>query len=125
MTKIIIETMPPDKMRLENYREAGCGDWFFDPEGNVRIQVACEGDLNVWDDPAAYLVALHELIEARLCFKAGITQGAVDSFDNAFTGEGEPGDDPNAPYQRQHRSAMMIEHLMAIFMGLFDYGEVK
>lgn len=125
MAKIIIETIRPDKMRLEAYREAGCGDWFFDRDGDIHIQVACEGDLNVWDHEDSFMVALHELCEARLAFKAGVTQAAVDHFDAAFAGFGEPGEDPKAPYQKQHRAAGMIEHLFAIFLGRWDYGEVR
>ncbi len=124
MAKIIIETTPPEQMRLEAYREPGCGDWYWDVDGNLHVQIACSGDLNVWDDETSFLVALHELCESRLCFKAGVTQGSVDSFDAAFTGEGEPGDDPAAPYQKQHRAAMLVEHLMAILLGKWDHGEM-
>ena len=125
MTKIIIEGVPSGKMRLQAYCDPLSGDWFWDEKGYLHIQVACDGDLNPWDDEQSFLIALHELVEARLCFKAGVTQGAVDCFDKAFTGEGEPGDDPAAPYQTQHRSAMLVEHLMAMFLGKWDYGVVE
>jgi hypothetical protein len=122
-TRIIIEAVPPEKMRLESYREVGCGDWFVDPEtGDIRIVIAGP---DVWDDEKTFLIALHELVEARLCTKDGVTQGAVDTFDANFTGDGEPGDDPKAPYQRQHRAAMMIEHMMALFFGRWSYGKVE
>lgn len=111
-------------MRLPEYREALCGDWFVDRNtGDIHIQVAATTD--IWDDHEAFLIGLHELVEARLCARAGVTEGAVDAFDQSFRGEGEPGDDPAAPYNHQHRQAMMIEHQMALFMGLFGYGEVK
>lgn len=122
MTRIIIEALPPDKMRLEAYRETGCGDWFWDREGNLHIQVAGP---DVWDHEDSFLIALHEMVEARLCFKSGVTQGAVDSFDATFTGGGEPGEHKDAPYRKQHRAAGMIEHLFAIFLGRYDYGEVR
>ena len=122
MTRIIIEAVPPDQMRLAAYHEEGCGDWYFCPHtGDLHIKVA---GVDVWDQEDVFLIALHEMIEARLCFKAGVTQGAVDSFDAAFTGEGEPGDDPAAPYRKQHRAAMLIEHATALFMGKWDYGSV-
>lgn len=123
MTKIVIEAIPPSEMRLEAYREAGCGDWHWDAEGNLHIQIASVTD--VWDDEVVFLVALHELIEARLCFKSGVTQEDVDAFDATFKGDGEPGDAENSPYRKQHRVAGMIEHLMAIFLGKWDYGEVR
>lgn len=123
MTRIIIEALPPDQMRLDAYKEEGCGDWFVNKaNGDIHIRVAGP---DVWDHEESFLIALHELIEARLCFKVGVTQGAVDAFDQAFTGEREPGDDASAPYQRQHRQACMIEHTMALFFGRFDYGEVR
>lgn len=115
--RIIIEALPQDQMRYDT-----TGDWFFDQEGNLVIQVVGS---DPFDDDSAFLVALHELIEVKLCHKAGITQGAVDTFDFAFTGKGEPGDDPAAPYRNQHRQAMILEHLMALFLGKFDYGVVE
>lgn len=123
MSRIIIETVPPDKMRMEAYRESGCGDWFRDENGDVRIQVASNGD--VWENEEAFLVALHETIEARLCHKDGVTQADVDAFDAAFAGTEQPGDDPKAPYQRQHRAAMLIEHLMATFLGNWRHGAIE
>lgn len=125
MTNIIIETKAPDKMRLEAYQKDGYGDWFWDSEGNLHIQVACEGDKNVWDDEYSFLIALHELIESRLCFKDGVTQGAIDSFDAAFSGEGEAGDDPESPYRKQHRAAMLVEHQVALLMGKWDHGVLE
>jgi hypothetical protein len=125
MNRIIIEALPPDQMRLEAYREAGCGDWHWGPEGDLHIQVACDGDRNIWDDEESFLIAIHECIEARLCYKAGITQGAVDAFDAAFTGEGEPGDEPDAPYRKEHRASMLVEHTIALLMGKFDYGVME
>lgn len=121
-TRIIIEAVPPDKMRLEAYHEAGCGDWFWDrTSGDLHIRVAAT---DVWDEPEAWLVAIHELIEARLCFNDGVTEGAVDAFDAAFKGDGEPGDDAAAPYRRQHRFACLIEHLIARELGIENYGTV-
>jgi hypothetical protein len=122
-TRIIIEAVPPDEMRLPAYRQEGFGDWYVEPgTGDIRIKIAAA---DVWDQEEAFLVALHELIEARLCSKSGVVQGAVDNFDAAFTGEGEPGDDPAAPYRVQHRQACMVEHMMALFLGITDYGRVE
>ena len=89
---------------------------------------------DVWEQEENFLVALHELIEARLYFKTGVTQGAVDSFDAKFEQErlsgwpnhdGEPDGDPDAPYRVQHRHAMLIEHMMTLFLGKTDYGTVE
>lgn len=115
-SRIIIECLPQEQMRYDT-----TGDWFWDNDGNLIIQVVGGDPL---DDDAAFLVALHELVETKLCHKAGITQGAVDTFDFTFKGEGEPGDHPDAPYRVQHRHAMLIEHMMALFLGKTDYGSV-
>lgn len=122
-TRIIIEAVPPEEMRLEAYKEAGFGDWYFCPDtGDLHIKVA---GADVWDEEKLFLIALHELSEARLCYRAGVTQGAVDAFDATFEGHGEPGDDIAAPYRVQHRQAMIIEHLMALFLGKTNYGTIE
>jgi hypothetical protein len=115
--KIIIECLPQSQMRY-----CTTGDWFFDKEGNLIIQVVGGDPL---DHDEAFLVALHELVEVKLCHKAGVTQAAVDGFDFTFSGDGEPGDHPEAPYREQHRKAMLIEHLVANFLGKTDYGRVE
>jgi len=116
-TKIIIEAIPQEQQRYPT-----SGDWFFDTEGNLLIRVTGS---DVFDEDEAFLIALHELVESKLCAKHGITQGAVDKFDMAFEGEGEPGDDPAAPYGREHRAAMILEHAMALMLGLWTYGRVE
>lgn len=123
MTRIIIEAVPADQMRLDAYKAEDCGDWFVD-RGNGDIHIRVVGT-DVWDEEEKFLIALHELVEARLCHKAGVTEGEVDQFDRAFTGDGEPGDHPDSPYRKQHRGAMMVEHLTAILLGRFDHGEVR
>lgn len=124
-TRIIIEAIPPEQARLECYRDppGGFGDWFVDPKtGDIHIQVTGS---DVWDQKELFLVALHELVEARLCFRDGVTQGQVDQFDAEFNGYGEPGDNPEAPYRSQHRDACLIEFLMARFLGINDYGVIR
>jgi hypothetical protein len=115
--RILIDALPQDQMRYDTL-----GDWFYDDQGNTVIQVV---GADPFDDDQAFLIVLHELVECKLAHKRGITQGAVDAFDFAFTGEGEPGDDPSAPYRREHRFAMLIEHLMARELGIEGYGKVE
>lgn len=116
--QIDIQFIPEAQMR-----QPGIGDWWF--EGDILHVRAVEGDL---DGP--FLVALHELVEAWLCKAHGVDQLAVDDFDNLFEtephpDEAEPGDDPRAPYRTEHRQAMLIEHLMANFLGISDYGTIR
>lgn len=113
--RIILETA--EKPRYADT----CGDWWTARSGDVHIVVT---KLDVLDDEG-FLIALHELVEWKLCQKRGITQKFVDDFDMAFKGEGEPGDDPAAPYREQHRQAMIVEHLVANFLGMTSYGEVR
>ncbi len=121
MKRIILEAVPQSAMRPPYNQQAEGGDWFVSPEGELTIRVISDAI----DRPAAFLFALHELVEAMLCAKDGVSQQAVDAFDAAFTGTGEAGDDPNAPYRTQHRRAMLVEHLMAHFLGITDYGKVE
>jgi hypothetical protein len=70
------------------------------------------------------LVALHELVEVLLCKKRGITQKSVDAFDKAFEkarkpgNVDEPGDDPKAPYRKEHFFSTNVERLMAAELGV-------
>ena len=90
-----------------------CGDWFFNGE-DLEIRVS---KLSDWRHEM--LVAVHELYEAILCEHDGVTQQTVDDFDKNFEAnrppgdDSEPGDDPKAPYRRQHFRATNIECLMA------------
>ena len=120
--QIIIESCEFSQQRYQTL-----GDWLYDNFGNLRISV-CDAGGNATDpleNDEAFLIALHELVEAKLCHRAGITQGAVDAFDFAFRGNSEPGDHPEAPYRVQHRQAMLIEHMMAHFLGLTTYGRME
>lgn len=129
MNRIVIEAVPKDAMREPYCKEDQAGDWIFDTEGNLVIKVVGK-DFAI---PETFLFALHELVEAYLCQREGISQEAVDEFDREFASyEGqvrwghieEPGDCKEAPYRTQHRRAMLAEHIMANFMGLLDYGTV-
>lgn len=112
--RIILETCPPAEMRYDTV-----GDWFFNEDGDLVIR-----SIHEITDDNGFLIALHELVEARLCLKAGIRQVDVDQFDMKFEGDSEPGDHPQAPYRAQHRKAMIVEHLMANFLGHTDYGRI-
>lgn len=112
---IRIEFIDKDALRYETG-----GDWFIDEQG-LCIQISND----VGSEAEQFLFALHELVEWRLCASRGISQKTVDDFDLTYQGEGEPGDNEAAPYRAEHRQAMLIEHLMANFLGLVDYGKVE
>jgi hypothetical protein len=120
---VILESKPYCEMRYNTL-----GDWYLDETGALRVVVAKDDGVNPIGVDEQKLILLHELVEVWLCEKKGITQKQVDEFDFAFEKrceEGEPGDHPDAPYRVQHRAAMLIEHMMAHFMGLDGYGKVE
>lgn len=98
-------------------RYATSGDWVWKDDGLV-VTVSDLGDhrFNV-------LVAAHEVTEALLCRRDGVTEAQVDAFDLAYKGD-EPGDDPSAPYHHQHTEASRIERLLADIMGV-DWQEYE
>ena len=67
---------------------------------------------------------MHEAIEAYLCKQAGISQVAVDRFDQAYErrrkagNDSEPGDDPKAPYHKEHMFASKVERMLANELGV-------
>lgn len=102
--RIIIETIPHGQQRYNT-----CGDWLVDGD-NLTIRVS---QLKDWR--ASMLIGVHELVEALLCKARNIDPGEVDAFDCAFGApvDSEPGDDPAAPYHREHCTATGIERIMA------------
>jgi hypothetical protein len=64
------------------------------------------------------MVGVHELMEAFLCRRNGISDSAVNAFDALFEEErragkhsleAEAGDDPRAPYFKEHQMATFVE----------------
>jgi hypothetical protein len=112
--KIIIETIPHEAHRYETV-----GDWFYDSDGVLHIKVS---KLSDWR--REMLVAVHELIEVLTCNNDGVSQEVVDKFDKEFEAsrhpdnEDEPGDEPTAPYVKQHCLATGIERILAQQWGV-------
>lgn len=103
MFKSNIETIPHSKQRYETI-----GDWKIDKAGNIKIKVSSLGDWRF-----EFLVGIHELIEVVLCRHRGITGQSVDEFDMSHLDLDEPGEDPQAPYHKEHMLAMDIERMLA------------
>lgn len=117
MPRIVIEALSKVEMRYDTL-----GDWFTDTDGDSHIQVVGVHPLT---HNEAFLVALHELVEMKLCHDHGVSVEDVDRFDLAYTGEGEPGDAWDCPYRKEHRAAMLVEHFVASMLGLYDYGKIE
>jgi hypothetical protein len=112
--KFIVTSIPHSYQRYETV-----GDWIAS-RGHLRhIRVSEMGN-----EDYAFLIAIHEMIEAWLCLKRGVTQEAVDSFDQEFEAkrvegnEDEPGHDPKAPYHKEHVFAEKIERMLAKELGV-------
>jgi hypothetical protein len=95
------------------------GNWMLGSEGSFGILVSATGD---WKYDA--LIAVHELVEAILCRARGIYGEQLDEFDMAWTGDGEPGDAPDAIYQNEHNFATAVERMLCAALGIkwADYG---
>lgn len=95
------------------------GDWWWDSKNDLQIRVSQMDDARY-----EQLVAIHEQIEAELCDAALVDEDAVTQFDKAYEAnrqpgdDSEPGDDPRAPYYRQHQIATAIEKLLAVELGV-------
>ncbi len=109
---LYVHVVPYAQMRYPS-----AGDWLTDETG-IRIIVA---DTGSWR--CNFLVALHEIVEAWLCRRHGITQEEVDQWDMVTwpkymktsqtrqIDSDEPGDHPNCPYRREHRIASRVERV--------------
>lgn len=86
------------------------GDWTFEADTLVVRVSRMSKPIYGW------LVAVHELVEALLCCIAGVTAEEVDDFDQ-LCGR-EPGDNPFAPYHKEHVAAEMVERLVAFLAGV-------
>lgn len=112
--KIEIETIPHETQRYPTV-----GDWLWENDV-LHIKVSALSD---WR--REMLIAVHELVEVILCKHSDVSQESVDAFDieyeknrSADDVESEPGDDPRAPYARQHCFATAVERMLAAEMDV-------
>jgi len=108
---INVKTIPHKEQKYDT-----CGNWHFEPD-ELQISVS-----EMKNDDYAFLIGIHEAIEAWLCHRRQISEDSVTEFDKAFRSEGEPGDDPAAPYRQEHFFAMSVERLIAQQLGV-DWEE--
>ena len=120
--KIVIETVPHSEQRHPMI----VGDWVWESNGDLTIKVS---DMGNWQYEVA--VGLHEAVEALLCKQNGVSQTAVDQFDLDYERDrllgfdDEPGDDPTAPYHREHCFATAVERMLIAALGVSwaDYDQ--
>jgi hypothetical protein len=112
-------------MQAGECRNEQAGDWKFDNDESPKELTVTSVDLGDWR--YNFLVQFHETIESLICFHRGITDEAVSAFDEQFEKEraegqhgetDEDGDDPRAPYRKEHFTATNIERMMAAELGV-------
>lgn len=116
--QIKIDVIPHTDQRYDT-----CGDWIFNQNGDLVICVSETGNADY-----NFLIGLHELVEAYLCKKRGIKEEDVSAYDKQFEamraayplvlGTQEPGDQPTAPYQAEHRTASAVEGILCREIGI-------
>ncbi len=109
---IVIRVIPEEQQR----KEVSGADWFWDADGNLQVRVSPMSDWRM-----ETILAIHEVVEAIMCKHTGVTQQAVDVFDQKYyethTDDCNAGDDPAAPYKKEHTYATAIERILA---GVLD-----
>lgn len=112
--KITIQTIPH-----ENQPYPTVGYWEFIAPDHLMVNVSDMGNADY-----AFLVGIHEAIEAWLCGKRGIDGQIVTDFDVEYEknrpegDESEPGDESKAPYYAEHQIATGIERILAAQLGV-------
>jgi hypothetical protein len=91
------------------------GDWIWTGTG---LEIRLSREFCERDPRYGALLLVHEFVEAMLCRSTGISTRQVDAFDMRFVGDGEPGDDPSAPYHYQHQAAEAAERALAAELGV-------
>lgn len=94
-----------------------CGNYEWTEDGMLVVFIS---DMN--NEQYTFLVAIHEIIEAYLCKKRGITIDSINKFDEQFEkdrityqwgNDVEPGHDKKAPYLKEHVFAENVEKQLA------------
>lgn len=126
--RIVIETIPHSEQRYNT-----CGDWQFGTTGEGKVEeVLFVRVSNLGNTNMEALIGIHEIVEALLCKKHGISDKDVTKFDNLYEearkvypeilGDTEPGDHPKAPYNKEHEFATRLEHSLSMELGV-DWQE--
>lgn len=99
----------------QSHRYPTVGDWLIRPTADrvPHFEIRVSRLKNPDHD---FLLAIHEMIEAYLCWRYGVTDEAVTAWDIAWKEDTEPGEDPRAPYYFQHTVASAIERYLALIL---------
>jgi hypothetical protein len=102
---IVLSLIPQQSQRYQTV-----GDWMWHGD---RLDIRISQEVGAKHPEYLALLSVHELVEALLCHQDGVSTSTVDAFDLAYRGEGEPGDNPLAPYHREHKIATQVERALA------------
>jgi hypothetical protein len=89
------------------------GDYYLGAGEVLKVRISDLGNADY-----EFLVLIHELIEAYLCAKHGISEAQITAFDTEHPELPEPGASPDAPYHQEHEIAGKIEMLLADYLGV-------
>ena len=117
MLDIQIHTIPAHIVRADQ-----SGDWSYG-ENVIRAYVVAD----TYPPESELMIGIHELIEAWLCRKHGVSEEAVVKFDEMYEDErkaghhkdsDEPGDDPRSPYRLEHQAATHVERAVGAALNV-------
>jgi len=111
LPSVTVHVVPHAEQRYDT-----TGDWQW-KDGGLVVTVSDLGNQRF-----NLLVAAHEITEALLCKRDGVTEASVDAWDLAYSDEDEPGEVEGCPYFSQHEEASWVERELADLMGV-DWDE--
>ena len=107
LPSVTVHVVPHEQQRYET-----SGDWVW-KDGGLVVTVSDLGDHRF-----NLLLAAHELTEALLCRRDGVTEAEVDAWDLGHLESEEPGEEAGAPYFTQHAQACAVERWLAGMLGV-------
>jgi len=111
LPSVTVHVVPHAEQRYDT-----AGDWQW-KDGGLVVAVSDLGNSRF-----NLLVAAHEVTEALLCKRDGVTEAEVDAWDLAHLNEDEPGEVEGCPYFTQHAEASLVERELADLMRV-DWKE--
>ena len=102
----------------KNHRYPTVGDWQVKKsKRGIRFLVLASRELGF---DLAFSVMVHELVEAFLCHKNGVTDEMVTEWDKAHLEADEPGEVEGCPYAQEHMIAKKIEFILLEYFGISE-----
>ena len=113
-TTINIQIIPRGCMRPQ-YQDGF--DYWVDEKKALQIRIA------EFENPDfAMYWAVHEMLEAWRCAKAGVSLESIEKWDAAHSDSDDPGALKFSPYRKQHLQSMTIQHMLCEQDG-YTYDE--